>query len=277
MLRAIYDSKEDIPAEYIHLFQEKKGKWEIQIEGMKTLGDVERLQGSLDSERADHGRTKVKLRAYNWVGDLNEEGVTALRDEVEDLKADGKKGKSDEEIESLVEKRVERALRKPAKQIEQLTAENASHLKAIGLHEAAGNQRLIRDHVEDVLGNKDTPNVVDGAREDILPFAERIMTVRDGKVVTKEGCSFDPGVDFSEVLSDIKAEGRRAHWFPGSKGVGAKDGEGGGGGGGNNPFHKDSFNMTEAQAIIAADKPRAHNLAKQAGRKDLIDQFRLDK
>lgn len=278
-LKAIYDNQEDIPAEYIALFAEKNGKYEIQVEGVKTSGDVERLQTSLQRERDEHKETKAKLRAYDWVGDLDEDGVTALRDKIEDLEASAGEGggPSEEEIEAMVEKRVERALRKPNKTIEELSQINQQHLNAIQLHEAAANQRKIRDHVENVLGGKDAPQIVKGAREDIIPFAERIMTVNErGEVVTKDGVGFEPGVNFGEVLGDLKAEGKRSHWFPASQGAGAAGSDGSSVPGGTNPFAKDTFSMTEIGKLVSADKTRALAFAKAAGRTDLIQSLKLD-
>ena len=41
-LKAVYSSQEEIPEAHRELFSEKGGKWEIQVEGMKTEADIER-------------------------------------------------------------------------------------------------------------------------------------------------------------------------------------------------------------------------------------------
>ena len=282
MLNAVYDNQEDIPAEFVSLFTERNGKWEIQVEGIKTPGDTERLQRALDSERENHRDTRNSLRKFDWVGDLNEDSIQTLRDENEDLKVHQGSGPSPEEIDEkvrkLAETQVERALRKPTKELEGLRAEVSAHRNAISLHEAAGAQRAIRDHVDSALNGKDAIPVVKGSIEDIVPFAQRIMTINErGEVVTKEGVGVPPGIPFGELLSDLKAEGKRPHWFVQSQGAGAGGGSGGSNFGGNNPFAEESFNMTAIAKIVAADKPKALAMARQAKRNDLIESFSLDK
>jgi hypothetical protein len=282
MLKALYDNQEDIPAEFASLFTERNGKWEIQVEGIKTPGDTERLQRALDSEREAHRETRGKLRNFDWVGDMSEDGLQTLRDENEDLKAHNGSGPSKEEIDEMVEKRaetkVERALRKPLKMIEDLRTANNAHVSAIGLHEAAGAQRTIRDHVEEALNGKDAVSVAKGAMEDIVPFALRVMNVNDrGEVVTRENAGVTPGISFSELITDMKTEGKRPHWFVASQGAGASGSEGPTGPTGNNPFSAETFNMTEASKIVAADRNKALILCRQAKRQDLIAIYNLDK
>jgi len=120
-------------------------------------------------------------------------------------------------------------------------------------------------------------NIVDSAREDIIPFAERIMQLdANGQVTVKDGVGYEPGMNFGEVLADLQASGRRAHWFPGNTGAGA----GGATGtpstlGQDNPFKEDSFNFTEIGQIVKSDPAKAKLLAKAAGRTDLIKSFGL--
>ena len=82
-LKAIYDKKEDIPEGFESAYVERNGKFELQVEGMKTSADVERIQTALDKERDDHKTAKRRLKG---LGD-DEDGDTVqdLKDKVEDL------------------------------------------------------------------------------------------------------------------------------------------------------------------------------------------------
>ena len=63
-LKALYDHTDEIPKMYRDLFTEREGVYELTgIEGLRTQSDVDRLQGSLRKERADHKTTRDKLSA----------------------------------------------------------------------------------------------------------------------------------------------------------------------------------------------------------------------
>ena len=266
MLKAIYTNIEDIPAEYQSLYTERNGAYELQVEGMKTTGDVERLQTALSNERNAHKDTRGK---YNWVGDLNSDEVQNLRDAQEDLQhqlENRPAGASDEQVQERAEQLAARQMRGVERQLAELQASQASYQNAISLHEAAAAQRSIRDSVDSALTGENSIAIIDSAREDIVPFAERIMELNErGEAVTKDGVGFEPGLPFGEVLADLKASGRRSHWFQGNTGAGASGSAGAGKANlGSNPF-AGTPNLTEIGKAVTADPAKARLLAKAAG------------
>lgn len=264
-IKANYETSEEIPEQYAELFTERNGAYELNIEGVKTSADVERLQTALSNERNSHKDTKIR---YNWVGDLDASQVQSLRDAQEDLQHQLETkpaAMSDEQVEERAERLASRQTRALDRQIAELTGERDAYSNAISLHEAAANQRSIRDAVDDALAGSNAISVVDGAREDIIPFAERVMTVQDGKILSKEGIGFEPGLPFAEVLAELKATGKRGHWFQGNTGAGANGSAGPNMSLGSNPFAKDSMNITEIGKVVQADPARAKALAKAAG------------
>ena len=270
MIKSQYSDSEEIPEAHRELFTERNGAFEIEVDGMKTAGDVERLQTALANERTSHKDTKSR---YGWVGELTNEDVQKLRDAQEDLTHQLElkpEGLTDEQVEERAERLAARKTRTLERSIEELSAERDAHSAAIRLHEAAQAQRLIRDSVDGALTGPNSLSVVESAREDIVPFAERIMTVVDGKVVSRDGVGVEPGLSFGEVLSDMKATGLRSHWFPGNTGAGANGSQDGGGNLGNNPFVGEpgdsTFNLTEIGVIRRADPAKAKMLAKAAGK-----------
>jgi hypothetical protein len=60
-IKAIIDKLEDADEKHRDLYVEKNGKYEIQVEGMKTQGDVDRLTSALEKERTDHKGVKKKF------------------------------------------------------------------------------------------------------------------------------------------------------------------------------------------------------------------------
>ena len=260
------DGVDDAIAPY---YQETENGFQLQLDGgpQDLSGDVTRLKGALEKERSAHKETKSK---YAGLDGITPDEVQGFRDQIEDLefKLGEKKDLDEGAIEERAERLAERKLRKSQAQIEQLTAENAAHLNAIQLHEAAGNQRRIKDAVDAALTGEKAPPIVDTAREDIIPFAERIMGVdEEGNVVTRDGVGFEPGLTFAEVLDDIRDSGRRKHWFKGNTSGNANGDNGGSGFNGSNPFKAETKNLTEATKLIKADPKRARQLIISAGEK----------
>jgi len=264
MLKAIYETAEEIPASAAEFYVERNGQFELQVDGMKTTGDIERLQTALSNERSSHKDTKSR---YNWVGDLSSDEVQQLRDAQEDLQHQLETrpaGLSDEQVEERAERLAARKMRGTERELTSLREERQSYLNAISLHEAAQAQRSIKDSVETALSGQNSIKVVESAREDIIPFAERIMTINEaGEAVTRDGVGFEPGLPFSEVLADLQATGRRSHWFPGNTGAGASGSKGAAANLGSNPFADN--NLTEIGKIVKTDPTKARTLAKAAG------------
>ncbi len=267
MLNFSIDSLDSVD-ESLHEFYKETddGSFTLQVTGAPTdqSGDVVRLKGSLEKERLAHKETKAKLAG---LGGITPDEVQELRDKAEDLEYQlGKAGESnDEAIEERALKLAERQTRKLEQKIGELQDANTAHLNAISLHEAAGNQRKIKDAVEAALTDENVPPIVDSAREDIVPFAERIMTINDeGQVVSRDGVGFEPGLSFGEVLGDIRDSGRRGHWFKGNKSGGAQSGTGSDLGG-ENPWKAETRNMTKAQKMVVEDPKRARSMIIAAG------------
>ena len=248
------------------------GKFHLQVEGLPQdmSGDVDRLKRSLDSERNAHKETKQK---FGWVGDLTEASVRELKDAQEDLKyqLENANGPSQEEIEERAERLAARKTRDLEQQLNSTSETLSNYQQAITLHEAAANQRKIRDAVEEVLSASDSLKVHDSAREDIYPYAERIMTVdpETGQVISKEGVGVDPGLSVKDVLTDIQTSGRRSHWFKGNKSGGLESGGGGNPITGPNPFDREggTFNLGLASKMVKEDPRKAKALCLKAGQK----------
>lgn len=77
MLKLKYEKKEDIPAEVAHLYVEKDGTFELEIEG--GVPDVQGLKSALESERKSNKETSESLKkAQAIVGDMDEHKIAEL-------------------------------------------------------------------------------------------------------------------------------------------------------------------------------------------------------
>ena len=65
-LKATYDKAEDVPDLYKDLFEEKNGKWIIQIEGIQTDANIHKLEFALKKEREGHSNAKLKNIKRIW-------------------------------------------------------------------------------------------------------------------------------------------------------------------------------------------------------------------
>ena len=71
-LKAIVDSLDDIPDGIKESYTERNGKYELQVEGMKTQADLDRISTALAKERNDH---RVLRERFAPLGDRKVEEI----------------------------------------------------------------------------------------------------------------------------------------------------------------------------------------------------------
>lgn len=257
-LKAILDTIDDLPEDIKKEYVEKNGKFELQVEGMKTQADVDRLQGALTKERNDH---KVVRERLGLLGDRKIEDVLQILDRVPELEA-AAAGKLDEtKLNELVEGRIKTKLAPVEREKGQL-AQRVQELSGIvEQYQTKDKVRNIHDAVRDAVGK--AQGFQSSAVEDALLYAERMLEINEeGRVVTRDGVGVTPGVDAAVWLTEMQA--KKAHWWGPSQGGGAGGNRNGGGAGGN-PWSAEGWNMTEQGRILKENRSRAEQLAKSAG------------
>lgn len=254
-IKAVYAKKDEVPGEFLSLFTEKDGRWELtEVEGLKTEGDVARLQEALRKERKDHGDAKKALEAAAEKA----EQFDALEEEVSELRLwKDTQGKDlDEKVNKLVDAKIagrvgplERDLKKQTDLAARLQKERdglAGELK----------NKTVRDAVMKVLVDDKVDPL---AYEDALMNAERIFEVQDdgASVLTKDG------VNPKDWLADMK--GKRL-WWPQSQGGGAGGGNGGGSGNpADNPWMAGpNWNMTKQGEVMMSNPALATKMQEAA-------------
>ena len=263
VLKAIYDTQDDIPEAFRELFAERDGKFELaEVEGVKTQADVDRLNEALRKERGDHTKTKEKLSAW---GDLNPEETRTQLDRIPELEAHQADGDSQEKIEQIVQGRLQTATAPLERKVSTLEKENGELKTSIADFQAKDTRRQIHDAVREAgVSTK----ILDTAMDDALMLGERIFEVRedDGAIVTRDGVGVTPGIRPADWFSEVQE--KRPHWWAQSSGGGAGGGSGGGGGFGENPWSEAHWNVTkQGQVIKEKGMETAERMAKAANSK----------
>ena len=252
-----YDNYEAIPAAVKHLYREADGKYVLIKAGeIKTGEDISRVQEGLRKEREDHKTTKRKLAQFN---DLDPDEVHEKLDRIDELEAAAGGTLDEDKINQIVESRIKSKTAPLERQVKTLVEENSTLKGTVGEYETKETRRTVHDHIRKAAS---TVNMHTTAMDDALLLGESIFTVDEsGRVVTKDNVGVTPGVDASVWLTEVKAQ--RPHWWPESKGTGAKGGDGPGQG--NNPFSAEHWNMTEQGKLVSSDRAKAEAMAASAG------------
>jgi len=262
MIKAIYEKQDDIPKEYLPLYAEKNGSWELTgIEGIYTKGNIERIEGSLKKEREDHKGTKEKLSAWN---NMDPKESIAKLDKYPELEALAEgKDMNDEKIEKIVESRFNTKMGPIAREMDQLKESNAALGQENEGFKVEGVKRKIKDHVTKAAVKS---NVIGTATEDIVMFGQNIFEINpEGNVRTKENVGVTPGIDGDVWLTEMQKA--KPHWWLPSSGGGGKGGSGNGNQG-VNPWSKNNWNLTEQGRVVREQGlPKAEEYAKSADSK----------
>lgn len=258
-IKAVYATKEEIPEKFQELFEESGGTYRlIKIEGIKTDADVNRVQVSLTKERTEHTATKNQLSTL--LGGRKFEEVQADLDRLPELEEASKGAINQEKIDALVNAKIATKLAPVERERDLLKTQLTESGQKIATYENQNKQRVIHDSVRKACVDS---KVLSTAQEDVLLLAERMFEINeDGSVTAKDGVGVTPGVKPEVWLTEMQA--KRPHWWPASSGGGGK-GSGSGTGFANNPFAKDSFNLTQQGTLMKTNPVLAKQMAQAAG------------
>lgn len=271
LLKASVTKIDDVPEQYRDLYTVKKDAkgvdvWEIQIDGAKTQGDMDRLNAAMIKERKEHGETSAKFKVATEslaaFGETTPAQVAEFTEKLANLEAAGASDiqKNFQEllatrVAAVVDGKVKIATDKLTKQLGDLTTQHTTvtqendRLKMSDLH------RTIDDSVRDAaVASKMLP----AAQVDALMRARSAFTVVDGKVVTTDGLT--P----SDWVEQRKADA--GYWWPVARGAGAQGSDGSGNfNAADNPWTRGAWNITKQGEIVRADPAKAERFATSAG------------
>lgn len=258
MLESLEGLAPEVAAEYV----EKDGKYHIQVEGMKTQADLDRVTTSLTAARTEANGFKAKLAL---LGDRKVEDVVGMLDRIPVLEA-AAAGKLDEDkLKEMAELRARSIVAPIERELTGIKTERDTLKGEVETFKTKEKTRTIHDQIKSAAKKA---GVIDEAMEDAINAGERLFELEDGtgKAVVAEGKSVTQGLEPKDWLSDLAT--KKPHWFGASTGGGANGNRGAGGAIEANPFSHDGWNMTKQGQLMAADPTRADRLAKAAGHKD---------
>jgi hypothetical protein len=270
MLNVIVESLDDVPEGAREHYQERDGKFELDLTGAFSQIDRDNLQESLRKEREVSAGAKGTVKLFGeWTPEKVAELETQhdqLTIEVTALKKEG--GPTGEDVDKLVEARVMARIAPVERNLQRVTAENVGLKDENGKLVSSRSKDTVLREVLGAFSAKDLGANVD-ARPDVELWANGVFEVLEGgEVVSRDGVGLTPGLKPADILKDMKDQGVRRHWFGLTKGAGA----GGGGGSpdtGDNPFTLDKEsgkvkNLTQAAKMVRDDRARAKRLASAA-------------
>lgn len=260
MIKAIYATKEEIPENYVDLYEERNGAYHlVKIEGIKTDADVSRVQTALSKEKQEHTATKQKYESFLQGRKIEE--VQSLLDKIPELEAAASGKVDDEKINQIVESRLKTKLSPVERERDQIKQQAEQLQQKISQFETQNKQRTIHDIVRSAAIKS---KILDTAQEDVLMLAERMFEIgEDGSVTARDGVGVTPGVSPEVWLAEMQP--KRPHWWPASSGGGAKGG-GGSSAFGKNPWSADSWSITEQGKILTSlGAEKAKQMAESVG------------
>jgi len=258
---AIVDDLTTVDEKYHDLYAEKNGKFElVGVRGFKTQADVDRLSSALEKERNDHKQVRATLSVF---GDRKIEDILADLDRIPELEVAAKGGKLDDaKIQELLEPKLKSKLAPLEREKLGLLTKVEELTKMVGEYQQKETIRTLHDAVRQTLSDPKMEGFQQTATDDVLMYAERMLEIVDGKVVTKDGVGVTPGIDATVWLTEMQQ--KKPHWWGPTAGGGSQ-GSRTTGPAASNPWSDAGWNMTEQGRIYAESPTRAAQMAKSAG------------
>lgn len=277
LLKAIYQSQDEIPVEFQSLYSRREGDenapWELsEVEGVKTQLDVNRVLEALRKERTDHGQAQSRYTELAGLlgDDASPETLQRILDERAELQArieagEGNSGPTDEQIQELVQRKLVVETRPLQRELEALRGENETLKTENVAYKKDEVRRTITSAVLDATQGDKGIKLNQGADEFVVDRALKVLEIDErGEVVTRDGVGITPGLPPREWLAEMRDSGRYPILFPGHTSAGARSSDARAETG-NNPFKKETRNVTEIGRLVQADPVRAKRLAQAAG------------
>jgi len=247
-LKAVVENLDDVPEALREHYKQTDNGYELDVgDSIKEHSGAASLKSALEGEREKRRKAIEERDKYKATADQLPEDFDP--EEYERLKANGDGGN---DVQKKVEEARERERKRHEKKIEELTKERDDlHQKYTGTK---------RD-----IGLKDSLNEV-GVASHLREYAEEYWSNRsqldeEGNLVTKDG------TPLNDAIKEWAESDKGKHFIaaPGNSGGGAGGGRGTGANTKDNPWSKESQNLTEQMRIQRADPEKAKRLKAEAG------------
>lgn len=273
-LKTVYEKAEEIPEGYNELYAERGGKFElVEVEGVKTQADIDRINEALRKEKTDHKAAKEKLQKF---GEIDPDQLPAQLEELIEAKARlnqlTAEGKLDEtKIAERIEAAVNRAvgpIDRDKKAVERALEAERKKVEAAQGEISKRDQQILNTKIEQSLReganvSKILPTAIDDA---VLLSARYFEVAEDGRTITRADSGVTPGLDPKEFFKDMQE--KKPHWWPVSQGGGSRGAGGATGFDKGNPWSEQGWNVTGQGAYVKQHGPeKAAQAAASVGSK----------
>tara|TARA_R110000851_G_scaffold16046_2_gene52513 strand:+ start:5992 stop:6819 length:828 start_codon:yes stop_codon:yes gene_type:complete len=259
-LELFYEDSTKIPVGFEKLYTITDGKATLTgVNGMKTQGDIDRVQEGLRKEREEHSKTKDLLKPFKG---MDAAETRATLDRIAELEAANGGKLDDEAINKIVESRIAQKTAPLQRQIDDLTTTNTDLTKAneglTGTISTGSRNEAVRKIAAEMKVHGTAIADVELVAANYLEKDEHT----GNWIVKSDAQGVTPGTDVKQFMKEMQKI--RPHWWPASTGGGAGGGLDGVNGG-KNPFSGDGWNITEQGALLRSDRALATQLATAAG------------
>jgi hypothetical protein len=270
------ESLEGIEDNLHSLYREDNGKYTLDVEGVKPISEVERVQKALDSERKSSKTYKDQYSAWeSKFPSKTPDEIAALVEQIPLLELESKGKVDPKKHQEVVESTVKSRLAPYELEINKLKQATAERDQIIEQFKSADRRRTIHDAVREVAAKEGfQESAYSNPEGGLMLLAERHLTVNSiGQVVVSdESKAYTPGLAVREALAEIKQH--HPYLLKQSVGGGAS-GSNGSASGGPNPFRTN--NITERMKYIKANEhsPDKWQAAmKQAGLSEPTQEYK---
>ncbi len=253
-MKRSYAKKEDIPQEFLALYEERDGKWVLKVE----------IEGLVPKEKIDEFRTN-NIALQKQLDDLKKqfEGI-----DPEAAKKAVEEARKKEEAVLIKEGKIEELL---TKRTEAMRADYDKKLKDLQTAQQKAEAELAKIVIEKGLAEAAAKGkVLSSAVDDVVMRGRGIFKMQEGKAVAlnADGTAIfgkdGKPLTIEEWVGQLPASA--PHLFEPTSGSGARGAGSGGGGARKNPWSKEHFNLTEQGKLVRENLPEAKRLAAEAGK-----------
>lgn len=276
-LKYTLDSVEELPEPVREHYREDNGKFVLDVDGAKSVAEVEKMNKALESERKVS--KQFKDAAHVWENSFpgkTPEQLAALLERIPILEAEST-GKIDQKkFDSILETTVKQRMTPLEHEINKQKSAVAERDVQIAAYQAADRRRTIHDAVRAVAAREgfqeSTYSNTEGA---LMLLADRNFTINSiGQVVvTDDNQIYTPGLPLTEALGQIKQH--HGYMLKQSLGGGAAGTTGIPGVSGANPFMAN--NMTLRGKFMNEHPDKWQKAMEKAGLASPMDQYKAAK
>lgn len=268
----IYATQDEVPEALKAYYVESGGKWMPDFDGLKTQEDVDRVKAALDKERDDHKETKQSLAKYKDV-DLDK------WEKIKDL--DPTAPPADPADEKEITRRISEAVREKERELQEQFRKREEELQTekTALQEKF-KENTLRQWRRNTLAEKFGFSNLDDLdtfllkidHSELSEYSDLRRALSSIEVQDDNGRFRIVGGEYKdekgalEVLERVaKAEAAKSFRPAADTSGGGAGNKGGGGGGGENPYKKETWNLTEQGRLEREAPEEAKRLAAAAG------------